>query len=332
MLHVISVHENGSAQLQMPLGPTGRMSSPLLVVRYLHATVSSLSPEVLDSISAGLRLRPPGTMQQAIGAEVEEVRLLAKMLNANRARLLPDFVAGASRELPVGWRVSVLQPVQKQARKGEVAACPVCGKPGQKTCVRCKQQRYCSAECQRAHWQIHKLTCRAPDEEGVELATVSIATAQADAELDLQVAQMQGMTLFSASSQSALGASKASMFNFDGADEDALRNKMLPFKLQVPLSASDSDSAGRTRQQLVQQGLQPLDPTTDPRGIAIMVYDQRRRLQFKVFPSACPQHAKLVHMIRTRGVNGLKAYFSAYVTPARELKIVMSDVLPPQPW
>eukprot|EP00308_Calcidiscus_leptoporus_P014675 CAMPEP_0119368616 /NCGR_PEP_ID=MMETSP1334-20130426/15250_1 /TAXON_ID=127549 /ORGANISM="Calcidiscus leptoporus, Strain RCC1130" /LENGTH=69 /DNA_ID=CAMNT_0007385299 /DNA_START=50 /DNA_END=255 /DNA_ORIENTATION=- len=69
-------------------------------------------------------------MQQAIGAEVEEVRLLAKMLNANRARLLPDFVAGASRELPVGWRVSVLQPVQKQARKGEVAACPVCGKPG----------------------------------------------------------------------------------------------------------------------------------------------------------------------------------------------------------
>ena len=100
----------------------------------------------------------------------------------------------------------------------------------------------------------------------------------------------------------------------------------------MPLSTSQTNAKGETTAEMVRNGSIPHAPCADPRGEGIMMYDQRRRLQFKIFPSACPQHAQLVRMVRTQGVAGLKAYFKAYVTPARELKIVMDEMLPPQPW
>lgn len=42
--------------------------------------------------------------------------------------------------------------------------CPSCGKPGKFLCSRCKSVRYCSKECQKAHWKEHKKVCKAPEE------------------------------------------------------------------------------------------------------------------------------------------------------------------------
>jgi len=35
-----------------------------------------------------------------------------------------------------------------------------CGNAGQHVCGSCKQAKYCSAECQKAHWKVHKEHCK----------------------------------------------------------------------------------------------------------------------------------------------------------------------------
>jgi hypothetical protein len=44
------------------------------------------------------------------------------------------------------------------------SCCFKCEKPGQglKLCSRCRRVRYCSVECQRSGWILHKLTCSTP--------------------------------------------------------------------------------------------------------------------------------------------------------------------------
>jgi hypothetical protein len=52
----------------------------------------------------------------------------------------------------------------------EAATCPICfAKPMVKTCAKCKLRRYCSKECQRADWKVHKRYCTPPytDEEQI---------------------------------------------------------------------------------------------------------------------------------------------------------------------
>jgi hypothetical protein len=38
-------------------------------------------------------------------------------------------------------------------------ACDACGGAGSAVCSVCRQARYCGRECQRAHWEQHKLHC-----------------------------------------------------------------------------------------------------------------------------------------------------------------------------
>lgn len=45
------------------------------------------------------------------------------------------------------------------------------GKEGEKLkrCSKCKVVKYCSAECQREDWALHKAVCRKVDVEGNEI-------------------------------------------------------------------------------------------------------------------------------------------------------------------
>ena len=38
--------------------------------------------------------------------------------------------------------------------------CSHCGQPGFLRCSRCNIERYCSKECQKLRWKIHKLYCK----------------------------------------------------------------------------------------------------------------------------------------------------------------------------
>ena len=37
--------------------------------------------------------------------------------------------------------------------------CVVCGKETEDRCTACNLVRYCSKECQKQHWPVHKQTC-----------------------------------------------------------------------------------------------------------------------------------------------------------------------------
>ena len=52
--------------------------------------------------------------------------------------------------------------VRNSAATGAHRECRGCGKPTEqlKLCSRCQMAAYCSPECQRAHWPIHKRECR----------------------------------------------------------------------------------------------------------------------------------------------------------------------------
>ena len=339
MLHVVRVLDSDRQLAADSCRPCSySMTSPVIEVRYTYNTAAGLSADVIKSIEAAMRLLPPKTLQKPIGAEVAEIRLLLKMLLANRARLKPDFVHRASKGLPHGWHTSVLMPLLKKSAT-EKKLCQ-CGKAVTKFCSRCLKQGYCSAACQKTHWPTHKLCCRKPDKAPGSLATVSIAAAENDARLDETMARMQGINLSHTSLQNSTATSRNAYAVFAGADDDATRGAMIPFKLQVPMAPNEVDAAGvtastRYKEQTpaVVQDLGDSFGGGDPRGVAIMAYDQRRRLQFKIYPSACAQHAELLRTIRTRGMcGGLKAYFNAYLTSQRELKIVMDELLPAQPW
>lgn len=43
--------------------------------------------------------------------------------------------------------------------------CNVCGEPTHKTCASCGVRRYCSRECQKKDWKLHKQYCAEPDSE-----------------------------------------------------------------------------------------------------------------------------------------------------------------------
>lgn len=50
--------------------------------------------------------------------------------------------------------------------QGRMNACSFCQAPGAlKSCGRCRKATYCSKECQRMHWIIHKLVCSAPEQK-----------------------------------------------------------------------------------------------------------------------------------------------------------------------
>lgn len=54
--------------------------------------------------------------------------------------------------------------------------CHACGKNVEKTrlCSRCKVGRYCSSECQRSHWSIHKIGCNIDSNVSKETLKVNI--------------------------------------------------------------------------------------------------------------------------------------------------------------
>lgn len=61
---------------------------------------------------------------------------------------------------------SDLSPAMPNATKDELKQrpqakiCAVCAKEGAQLCARCKKFYYCSKDCQKAHWKIHKRDCK----------------------------------------------------------------------------------------------------------------------------------------------------------------------------
>lgn len=76
-----------------------------------------------------------------------------------------------------------IRPLYNKRQEDRVCALPSCRARNVRTkhCSRCREVRYCSAECQREHWPAHKATCHPPT-AGTPGATSEDAKDEADSE------------------------------------------------------------------------------------------------------------------------------------------------------
>ncbi|KAK9789602.1 hypothetical protein WJX73_009757 [Symbiochloris irregularis] len=144
---------------------------PLMELQYLCATREHIqTPQwgmyqaAVSASLAGAGCGPP----MKIRVSVLEAVFIKEVLTANAVRLDPQYVQFCVRHWELEdqdkIKVSFLVPASPlsdhqvehlQARCGNGD----CGQPAQMTCVRCQKVKYCTKECQKAHWKQHKPQC-----------------------------------------------------------------------------------------------------------------------------------------------------------------------------
>lgn len=57
---------------------------------------------------------------------------------------------------------SAMEAVRDGIKSGKnISLCANCGKKSTSRCGQCKKARYCSSECQKVHWKVHRSSCSA---------------------------------------------------------------------------------------------------------------------------------------------------------------------------
>jgi len=274
----------------------------LLVVRYFYCTAAAMSGEKAQSIEASLS---EGMTYNQISDELPAIELMHNLLKKGNKRLDSSYLDHAKKDLFPDWEMSVLQPILPAAPEiaKVIETCATCGKDNPaKTCARCKVRKYCSKECQKRNWKIHKETCRSPENDpGAKVATVALGTLASE------------------------GCAFAAVLNHDRRDRNF--GGLVDFKKE--------HSMKKDKQFIVKV---QVDMTADFKSIPMFCYDMERKMQCYISPENCPGAADLAVTIRSKGIVppgydfGAKGYFNAYATGANELKILFHEVLPLQPW
>ena len=344
----------GTASAEEDCGGPDRAWTPVLTVRWCYYTAASLRRS-MASVQESLRLNPPGTRVVKVYVPSGEVQALKALLEASAKRLDPAFVGREEQGLPEGWRVSTIQPLSTEALKqdGNVApnsavaggasscsgarnisgkTCAACGASrASKVCTRCKETRYCSRECQAAHWKAHKVGCKAPGVGGASPAPAEggggsggSGRGQHDdglVRVDLRAPanSMQAanpglpMAMMTMSFTSSAKAASRDVTNSGGSEGQKLPHKDdVLFVVKVQINTS---------------GFKPDDP------MGMMVYDKSRRFSSSISGTNCPPgpYRRLDATIRQGPIFG-KGYFKAYFSQGRELVVVAHQPLPLQPW
>jgi hypothetical protein len=134
---------------------------PVLSIQWVSATKKGNGPDTVNKLARGFVQGKTVFHNHQISSVAMD--LLVSLIAANRDNLdsTDDVFKAFERQLPLGWKFSVLRPVDP-SKKGGVMNCPGCGKTAKKLCGKCKNVSYCSRDCQVSCWKKHKPNCKAP--------------------------------------------------------------------------------------------------------------------------------------------------------------------------
>ncbi|KAI0656417.1 ankyrin [Cubamyces menziesii] len=207
--------------------------------------------------------------------------------------------------LTCGPKVTAVIQKWKRIRAGatnptDQKACAVCSRTDVqlKWCARCHQTWYCSRECQRLDWPTHRQSCVPHTED----STVTLKPIYDD---NLAVTPMLAMLGRQAPKKNMFHGSKAPQIP-PGTSKHMIVKVQVPFDLErrQPSAAEVGD---------------------------LMVYDKKRTFVCRIRKMDNPAgYLRVSQAVRTRGVGGAKAYFSAELTSPDQLIIKVSEVLPEQ--
>jgi hypothetical protein len=168
---------------------------PVILVWYQTNSVTDpMYKHKMQSLAFGMKeARRVGA---AIEGEVEiishaithrkEVEALKMLLEHNSKLLAPAWLA--AHKPPPSFTASFLTPLRKktishEAGEGSGSECSmcVCGTPQPKLkCSRCSSMWYCSSECQKSDWKVHKGACKKPEERSGDDDTVVVRVGRDD--------------------------------------------------------------------------------------------------------------------------------------------------------
>ncbi|KAH7882566.1 ankyrin repeat-containing domain protein [Phlebopus sp. FC_14] len=227
---------------------------------------------------------------------------------------LKDGNGDSPRKMCVVFGAEVTAAVQRWERKrnGEAAPweekrCENCKTKsgGLKQCARCHVVRYCSKECQRAHWKTHKADCHPFS----SATTVTLRPSFKEASTTISKADF---------TRQAFGLSNPNTRPVrPSATKDVkFEDKSMVIKIQVPVDPFSNSPA------LPAFGMGEL-----------LIYNKKRDFVCTVGRADNAEaYDAVVRTVRTRGVGGAKAYFAAELKNRDELVVKISEVLAEQPF
>lgn len=144
------------------------MNSGSYIVEHYEACVREQKDKGLPEISLDtlyyfqIVLNNQGPMKSDVIQVIKAVASIPDyhdmaQVKAHTAIQYPKLVPLLDAEGEAAWGKHQKKLLLAQAQLKH--ACPACGKAGTKRCSRCKLVFYCSAECQRIHWTVHKKEC-----------------------------------------------------------------------------------------------------------------------------------------------------------------------------
>ncbi|OCH89380.1 ankyrin [Obba rivulosa] len=256
-----------------------------------------------------------GETALSFACRANQPEIIELLMEAGANMDIPDAdgVAPSHFYIACGPKVTAAVRKWQRRRMGEKAAfeekkCDGCSVKVQslKWCARCKAARYCSATCQRAHWRIHKANCHPLDASN----TVTIRPRYGGFTTLFSTSEFvrKGLGIpIQESSSSRQPSMRAPRLDPDEA-------KGMTIKVQVPYGPDVSPSSPQS------QG-------------SLLLYNKKRNFTCQVYREDEPAaYDRIVHVVRTKGVGGAKAYFPAELKSEDKLVIKIGEVLAEQPF
>ncbi|KAK0451168.1 uncharacterized protein EV420DRAFT_724977 [Desarmillaria tabescens] len=199
---------------------------------------------------------------------------------------------------------------EEKGSRGE-KACGECGRSDLplKNCTRCQVMRYCSVECQRQHWPIHKKKCQSFATENTVLLKPYFEPEGADYHMRPMADLLRQAT---------------------GLPTEPVRQRETRYA-RIPKATAEGSSKPliiKIQAAIDVKTFEPLSGEHD-----FFVYTKKRDLVCKIRKEDNGiQYDKIAKVLREKGVNGTKIYLAAELRSQELLVVKTSEVLEVQPF